>query len=240
MPKRSIFLVTANPKAVQAITAYFSDTESIPSVARSKGDYAALFSLKPDLVFFQGDWVDSKLAVRLVEFRTESPKTKFFSLGKASSAGFAWHGSIEFPIDEKAFRKTILAQVEFPNPIRLLVVSKASQLIGAVRDYFEARKDPAFQIAEASDEADFGKHCAVRLPHCLMVDSTTFAQAAELFQSLEKKQSRIPAVVFTNSATSDQILEIRKWRAPVFMDLNRVFDSMPDLLAIVKKLVVFS
>lgn len=239
MPKRSIFLVTANPKAVRAIAAYFSDTESIPSVVRSKGDYVTLFSSKPDFVFFQGDWVDSKLVARLVQFRTESPKTKFFSLGDANSTGFAWHGSIEFPIDEKAFRKTVLAQVEFPNPIRLLVVSKEPKLIEAIRDYFETRKAPAFQITEVSDEAGFGKHCAAHLPHCLIVDSTTFTQAAELFRNLEKKESRIPAVVFIDSTTR-QIPEIRKWKAPVFMEASRLLDFMPDVLALVKKLVVFS
>ena len=240
MPKRSIFLATANSKAIVAIAAYFSGTESIPSVIRSKGDYTTLFSSKPDFVFFQGDWVDSKTVVRLVQFKDESPKTKFFSLGETNSAGFVWDGSIEFPIDEKAFRKTILAKAEFPDPIRLLVISKQPQLMGTIKDYFEARQNPGFRVMEAAEETKIAKHFESNPPHCLMVDSSTFDGGAELFRRFEKKGFRIPAIVFTHMAAADQILGIRKWKAPVFMELNHVFDSMPDLLAVVKKLVIFS
>jgi hypothetical protein len=238
--KHSIFLITANPKAVAAITAYFSDTESIPSVIRSKGDYSTLFSSKPDIIFFQGDWADSKTTSRFAQFKSEFPRTKFFSLGETGSPGFAWDGSIEFPIDEKVFRKTVLAKSEFPKSICLLTVSGDSQLMKTVKDYFEARQNPEFSVLQATDEPGTLKHFGPSSPHCLIVDLSTVPAAADIFRRFEEKGLRIPAVVFTNSVTGDQIIEVRKWKAPVFMELSRVLDSMPDLYALVKKLVVFS
>lgn len=240
MPKHSIFLVTANPKAVATITTYFSDTDSIPSVIRSKGDYSALFSSKPDLVFFQGDWADSKAIARFAQFKNDFPKVKFFSLGEAETPGFAWDGAIEFPIDEKAFRKAVLAKVEFPKPTRLLTVSGQSRFMGTVKDYFEARQNPEFQVLQAANEAEVLKRFGPHSPHCLMVDVSTVAGAADIFRRLEEKGLRVPAIVFTTSTTASQIPEIRKWKAPVFMELGRIFDSMPDVLAAIKKLVIFS
>ena len=240
MPRHSVLLATDNSKAVAAITAYFSDTDSIPSVIRSKGDCAVLFSSKPNFVFFQGDWVDSKMTARLIQFKKEYSKAKFFTLGEAASPGFAWDGSVEFPVDEKNFRKAVLAKTEFPKPVRLLIMSGKPQLVGSVRDYFEARQNPDFQVLDAANEAGTLKHFGSDSPHCLLIDLSTVSGAGDIFHRLEEKGFHIPTIVFTHPSGMDQILELRKRKAPIFMELDRLSDSMPDLLAAVKKLIIFS
>src|SRR3989338_11451977 len=102
MSRQAILAATDNAKAIEFLTAYFSETESIPTVVRSKSDLSVFFSCEPDVVFFQGDWVDRRVASRLVQFKSGRPKLKCFSLGTVRQDGFDWDGGIDLPIDEKA------------------------------------------------------------------------------------------------------------------------------------------
>ena len=104
MSRRTIVIATDNNKSVEFLTAYFADTQSIPTVIRSKADLAVLSSCQPDLIFFQGDWVDQRNIGRLVQIKSAFPKVKCFSLGQVNQDGFSWDGGIELPVDEKPFR----------------------------------------------------------------------------------------------------------------------------------------
>ena len=81
MPKQSILVATANGKGIDFLSAYFADTQSIPSVIRSKGDLSALSDCHPDVMFFEGDWVDKRALERLEELKRNFSKLKSFCLG---------------------------------------------------------------------------------------------------------------------------------------------------------------
>ena len=46
-------------------------------------------------------------------------------------------------------KKTLLNQVELPDPIKLLIVDDETEIIDVIQDYFEVRKEPAFNVRTA-------------------------------------------------------------------------------------------
>ncbi len=78
-------------------------------------------------------------------------------------------------------------------------------------------------------------------PHCIILDiKMPVRTGVELYRDLSRSGFRIPTIIFIDSTAADDILEIRKWGAPVFIEKGGPSSSMPDMLALVKKLVAFS
>ena len=241
MPRQTILIATENNKSVEFLTAYFADTQSAPTIVRSKADFSTLSSCHPSVIFFQGDWVDPRTTSRLNHFKSALPKLKCFSLGPVSQSGFSWNGEIELPIDEKVFRKAVLSKMELPNPIKLLLVDDEVEIIEIVQDYFEVRKDPPFQVRTAHNGLEGFKLIEQDPPHCLVLDiKMPVRTGVELYRDLIRGGQRIPTIIFIDSTVADDIIEIRKWGSPVFVEKGGPSSAMPDMLALVKKLVAFS
>ena len=241
MPRQTVLIATENNKSVEFSAAYFSDTQSIPTVIRSKADFSTLSSCQPHLVFFQGDWVDQRTLSRLNHFKAAYPKLKCFSFGPVNHSGFSWDGEIGLPIDEKAFRKVVLSKVELPNPIKLLLIDDEAEIIEIVQDYFEVRKDPPFEVRTAFNGLEGFKLIEQDPPHCLVLDiKMPVRTGVELYRDLIRGGQRIPTIIFIDSTVADDIIEIRKWGSPVFVEKGGPSSAMPDMLALVKKLVAFS
>ncbi len=241
MVKQTILIATDNNKSIDFLTAYFADTQSIPTIIRSKSDLSALSSCQPSVVFFQGEWVDQRSIGHLIQFKSSCPKLKCFSLGSVRQDGFSWNGAVELPIDEKAFRKTVLSKMDFPNPTKLLLVDDEVEIIEIIQDYFEVRKDPSFEVRIALNGLEGFKLIEQDPPHCLVLDiKMPVRTGVELYRDLMKAGRRIPTIIFIDSTTADDIIEIRKWGAPVFVEKGGPSSSMPDMLALIKKLVAFS
>jgi len=140
MPKQAILVATENKKAIEFLTAYFADTQSTPTIIRSKQDIDVLFDLKPDFIFVQAEWIDGRLSELLRQFKTKLPKLRLFCLGRSPHEAVSnWNGVFEFPLDEKLFRKTLLAHVEFPPKIKLMVVDDEVEIGEMIQDYFGVR-----------------------------------------------------------------------------------------------------
>lgn len=241
MSRKSIFIVTDNPKSAEFLTGYFSETESAPTLIRSKSDSSQLFSLKPDFLFFHGDWADQRAIARLKQLKSNCPKLKCFSLGNPREGGFSWESVLELPFDEKIFRKILLSSIEVPDPIKLLLVDDEVEISELMQDYFEVRTDPHFHVRTAMNGLEAFKAIEKDPPHCLVLDiKMPVRTGVELYRDLAKGGRRIPTIIFIDSTSADDIIEIRKWGAPVFVEKGGPSSSMPDMLALIKKLVVFS
>ena len=241
MPNQTILVASDNPKAVEFLITYFSETQSILTVIRSKADLATVSLMKPNFIFFQGDWIDAKTSSRLNQFKSENPELLCFHLGPLRHAGFSWEGEIEFPLEEKAFRKVVLNKIKYQNPLKLLIVDDETEIVEIVQDYFEVRTDPPFQVRTAFNGLEGHKLIDKDLPNCLILDiKMPVKTGVELYRDVVRSGRKIPTIIFIDSTSPEDILEIRKWGNPVFVEKGGASSSMPDMLALVKKLVAFS
>ncbi|MBI1978036.1 MAG: response regulator [Candidatus Omnitrophica bacterium] len=241
MARQSILVATDNSKAIEFFTTYFSDTQSTPTVIRAKSDLSAFFSARPDFVFFQGDWFDLRTKNKLVEYKSRYPKAKYFVLGHPIQAGFTWDGILEFPVEGRSFRKVVLNRADLPNPIKLVAVDDEVEILEIVQDYFEGRTDPPVQMRIAHNGLEGFKLIEKDPPHCLILDiKMPVKTGVELYRDLVRSGRKIPTIIFIDSTSADDILEIRKWGAPVFVEKGGPSSSMSDMFALVKKLIIFS
>ena len=240
MPKKTVFVASDNRKAVEFIAGYFADTQSIPSIIRVKSDLPVLFETRAHMVFIQSEWLDKATIQHFSGYKVKTPDMKLFVLGRPPS-DCSPDGEIEFPVDDKAFRKTVLAQISYPEKINLLVVDDEPEIGEMVQDYFEVRQDPAFKIRLAHNGLEAFKMIEQEKPDCLVLDiKMPVRNGIELFQDLVKSGRKIPTIMFIDSSASDEIMEVRKWGSPSFVEKGGHYSSMPDMLALVKKLVAFS
>ena len=241
MSKRSVLLATENKKAIEHLITYLQDTESVPTVIRRKSDLAAISSCEPDLIFVESEWVDKRVANRLDQLKASRPKLGCFGLGARGQGRYAWDGVIDFPVDERQFQKTVFSKIDLPHPLRLLVVDDEQEVGTTLRDYFEGLKGADFEIRTASNGLEGFKAVEQMVPHCMILDiKMPVRSGVELYRDLCRAGYRIPTIFFIDSTASDDIREIRKWGMPVFVEKGGWQGSMPEMLALVKKLVAFS
>ena len=241
MPKRKILIGEDRENIVEFLADYFSDTKSIPIFAKSKQDVMdGLDMMNPDLVFMRVEWVDSPIAERLTRYRLDKPKTKFFSLGYSKNEAFKWENQFEVPTEIKAFRKTLLGELVFPSPIKLLVIDDEEGIGEIFKDFFELRKDPPFQVDFALNGLEGFKKIENMNPDCLVLDiKMPVRSGIDVYADMKKTGRAIPTVVFVDSSSSDEIAAIRKSGNPVFVEKTGSASSMPEMLALIKKLVYF-
>jgi len=242
MPRRSILVATGNKKAVELLTAYFADTQSIPAVIRSPADCADFLSkAELDFIFLDPDWIDERNLGQFKGLKSKNPSSKWLALGHPKVHQFPWDAEIELPIDEKQFQKIIFSHVAFPKRIKLMVVDDEADIIETIRDYFEVRKDPEFEVRSAVNGLEGFKRIKEDEPHCLILDiKMPVRTGVELYRDLVQSGRKIPTVIFIDSTAAEDTLEIRKFGSPAFVEKGGNHSSMPEMLNLVRKLVAFS
>ncbi len=241
MPKKSILIATDNQRAIEVITSYFQGTESAPIVVRAREIVKDLKGHVFDYIFFERGWMGERETLQLKQLRINGAKVKFVALGKSEENGFAWDHEIMFPIAEKEFRKVVFGISQFPNPLKLLVVDDEAEILEAFQDYFGARRDPQFSIRTAQNGLQGFQFIQSEIPHCMVLDiKMPVRTGIELYRDTSRAGIHVPTIIFIDSTASDNISEIRKWGAPIFVEKGGLQSSMPEMLALIKKLTLFS
>ena len=241
MPKRFILAATENKKAIEFLTAYFTDTQSIPAVIRSRADFTDVLPNGLNFILLDPDWLDERNVNRFKELKTKHPQSKWLALGHPKIQLFQWDGEIELPIDEKQFQKIMFAHTAFPKQVKLLVVDDEPEISEMIRDYFDVRKDPEFKVQTALNGLEGFKLIQKEEPNCLILDiKMPVKTGVDLYRDLIRSGRRIPTIIFIDSTAAEDILEIRKYGSPAFVEKGGNHSSMPEMLSLVKKLVAFS
>ena len=220
MPKRNILVGDDDKFTEMFLSEYFSETKSIPIFAKSNSDFINGFQmLKPDFVFVKVDWLDRHIFERLGTYRGEKPAAKFFSLGFAKDERFKWDNQFEVPLELKAFRKKLLAEVNYPAKVKLLVVDDEAGILELFKDFFELQKDPHLEVAVAHDGLEGFRLAQKMNPDCIILDiKMPVRSGVEFYADLKKSNRDIPTIVFLDATSPDEIAKIRQNGNPSFVE----------------------
>jgi len=241
MSKKNILVGDDDNKIIHFFTDFFADTKSIPIFCRSKEDLAQGFQMKPELIFMKTDWLDNEVKESLSEYSGTNERTKCFAIGQHKGADVKWDGVVELPLDPKIFRQILFSVITSPKHIKLLIIDDEQGVLDLFKDFFENRKEPEFEVQTAKDGLEGYNKIESFKPDCLILDvKMPVRSGIEVYADMYKKGIKIPTIIFIDSTSPDEISKIRKYGVPAFVEKAGPSSAMNEMLALIKKLLIFS
>lgn len=245
MPKRRIIVIQNDEAWNNYLIEAFEDTPSTPEIIHTTQDALPIIRQgKPDVVFINPKLCNKPLEVALQANRQSNREFRLFRLGKSSETSALCpfdDGFDEVPQSLHDFHKKLIQHLILPDPIRMLVVDDDPEVGEVFRDYFDHRKDPGFMVETAQDGNEAEEKLGKDSPHVLILDlKMPERDGRELFRDLKKQEKLPPTIVFFDAVSADEVLEIRKWGSPAFVEKGSQSSSMPVMSALIKKVIYFS
>lgn len=244
MPKRKVVVLENQEAWNRYLIEAFCDTPSTPEIARTAQEALPLIRQgNPDVVFSNGSLLTQPLTAALQTNRTRNAHFRAFHLGPAAGASsvYPFDGSFkEIPPSLYDFHKELVAHLPLPNPLRLLVVDDEPDIGEVFRDYFEHRTQPEFIIETARDGMEAEKQIEKNPPHVLILDiKMPVRDGREVYRELKQRQTLPPTIVFFDAVSSDEVLEIKRWGNPAFIEKGSPSSTMSEMSVLIRKIAYF-
>lgn len=244
MSERRIVILQNEPAWSDFLTEAFSDTPSVIQTACDAEEGTSLLRKgNPDVVFAAVCLLTRPIAAALQTHRATNPHFRVFRLGPAvEQAGpYPFDGGFDaLPSSLQEFHKRLVEALPVPDPIRLLVVDDEPGVGEAFREYFEHRARPSYLLTIARNGVEAEERFQAARPDVLVLDiKMPEKDGREVYRDLKAKGVLPPTIVFLDLFAADEVLEIRRWGSPAFVEKGAASSSMPALEALIKKLAFF-
>lgn len=223
---------------------YLSDVSAAISVVEEPSQAAAFFDrLLPSLVFAEPPFLNKALLQKLRVRKNTDPAFRAFLLGEDPAFSKDALFSAVFPatpsaVDlDKRFVETLL----MPETLRLLVVDDEEEIGSMVRDYFEGRKAPAFEIAYAANGREALEAIGRKQSDVILLDiKMPVMDGREFYEKLRAQNPGIPVIVFFDSISGEELSAMRRFGHPAVIEKGFKGSSLPAMMALVKRMVYFN
>jgi CheY-like chemotaxis protein len=148
-----------------------------------------------------------------------------------------------FPDDPASidFNKKFIESLPMPEKVRILVVDDEEEIGTMVRDYFEGRQAPTFEIACAPNGKEALAVIAKRKPDVIILDiKMPVMDGREFYAKLKASKLEIPVIVFFDSISGEELSEMRRSGNPAVLEKGYKGSSLSAMMFLVKKLVYFT
>ena len=244
MPKRKIIILQDEESWSHYLQEAFEDTSSSLVIGQSTQEALPLIRQgQPDVVFLNAKFLTQPLVAALRMHQSANAQFRVFRLDSAPEARSLYpfdDGFNEIPATLYDFQKQLVQHLPLPDPIRLLVVDDEPEVGEVFRDYFEHRTHPTFVVETAPDGVEAEKKIQSSPPHVLILDiKMPERDGRELYRELKNRGETLPTIIFLDLVSSEEVLEIRKWGNPAFVEKGSRSSSMPEMASLIKKLAYF-
>ena len=108
------------------------------------------------------------------------------------------------------------------------------------REYFDHWTSPRFVVETADDGLDGERKIEEFRPDVLILDiKMPRKDGRELYRDLVQKKKFIPTIVFFDIVSVDEVLEIRRYGNPAFVEKGSRASSMPEMAGLIQKIAYF-
>jgi len=245
MPKREVYLFDEHGSPWRDfLDEFLEDTASslrfFDSASKANREIS---SIRPELVFLSSKFVSPALAQKLKVLRVTTPGARIFCVGGDSGAsrGFDFDGSYGDPPEMKKFRKELVHILPMPETIRLLVIDDEAEVGAMVKDFFEGRRAPAFEVSLAENGEKGLRALIDNPPDVALLDiKMPVKDGREVYREIHRRGLKVPVIIFFDAIFGDEIAEIHKVGRPAVVEKGSKESSPPELMNLVKKIVLFS
>lgn len=244
MPKRRIVVIQNDQAWNDYLIEAFNDTPSEPEIfTTAQAALPVIRQGNPDVVFANASLLTAPLVAALRMHRTANADFRAFRLGfnAESASAYPFNDSFnEIPPTLYDFQKQLAPNLPLPEPVRLLIVDDEPGVGEIFRDYFDHRTKPIFIVETAQNGLEADEKIRKACPDVLILDiKMPQRDGRELYRGLKQKGSAPPTIIFFDLVSSEEVLEIRKWGNPAFVEKGSRSSAMPEMAALIKKLAFF-
>lgn len=239
MPRKDILLLDQEDSPWKPFLEEFLD--DTPSSVRliSDGSLAGLSSEQemPRLVFLDPSRLTLSGVQKLRAVNAVDPSIRFFGIGEGSRPDLSFAAAFgAVPPETLEFQKTLIANLELPASISLLVVDDEPEIGHLMKDYLEGRQNPSFRVRwEANGrlglEAIEKEH-----PDVLVLDiKMPELDGREVYREILRRGWTFPVIVFFDAITGEEASELREMGRPMIVDKGTPRATIPFLGELIQK-----
>ena len=223
---------------------YFSDTPATITIAEEPSQSAALFDkVLPSVLFSEPCFLSKSFLQKIKVRKNTDPAFRFCLLGAASAGDKEALFDAVFPDapSQADLNKRFVEMLPCPERLRLLVVDDEEEIGTMVRDYFEGRKSPVFEIQCAANGKKALEAIARKSPDVILLDiKMPVMDGREFYAELKKQKIEIPVIVFFDSISGEELSEMRRFGNPAVIEKGYKGSSLGAMMFLIKKLIYFS
>lgn len=207
------------------------DSPSQASAAFAQGGCAAAF-VNPDLL-------SMNFAQKLKALRESSP-FRLFCLGPSSRT---------LPFDDffegeppaiGAFQRKLAQHLDFPRKLSVLIVDDEKDIGHMIQDFLLDRSQPSFSVDYTPDGKLALEWLETRKYDCIILDvKMPVMDGREVYRNIVERRIAAPVIVFFDAISGQEIPDLYKIGRPAIVDKGSSQSSMPEMLALIKKMVYF-
>lgn len=244
MSKRSIIVIQDEEEWRQYLMEAFEDTVSCPDFVKSAQEALPAVRKKSfDVVFANPKLLNAPLVAALQMQRNSQQNFRCYSLGTEQEGSSTLlfddrFGSIPETLDD--FQRVVTKRLTFEKPIRLLVVDDEPEIRQVYRDFFDHRTEPQYIVETASNGKEAEVMIEKNFPDVLVLDiKMPVKDGRELYRDLKRAGRLPPTIVFFDIVSADDVLEIRRFGNPAFVEKGSRSSGMPEMASLIKKIAYF-
>ena len=246
MPARKILILDKLESPWPSyLVEFFEETLSRPQVvhdSKSAGNFVDLE--KPEIVFGNPTLFSLALVQKLKILKQNASEARLFQIGENSTAAgnLSFDASLgEEPSEFSEFQKKLTGSLPIPEVLQVLVVDDEPEIGTMVEDFFMDRTHPSFEVTCASNGKFALESIQKKRPDVIVLDlKMPVMDGAGFYRELKKRNLDIPVIVFFDSISGEEMMEVRKAGNPAVVEKGARQSAMPEMLRLMKKLIYFA
>ena len=223
---------------------FLEDTPSQLEIAFDAPSATTLLErTNPSMLFLNPELASPALKQKIKVNRLGAPEMRVFRVGPAKAAAaddFVWCDHFEMPENLVQFQKKISGHLVLPEEIRVLVVDDEFEIGAMIRDYLQGRAKPSFVVRHTDDGRKGLEILEKGECDVLILDvKMPIMDGRDVYRRIAEKKIKIPAILFFDSVSGDEWMDIRKIGRPAVVEKGGRESAMPEMMALIKKMVYF-
>lgn len=222
---------------------YLSDTPAVVSVAGDSAQASALFDRTlPGVLFAEPDFLTKAFLQKIKVRKSTDPAFRGCLLGEPSAGKkeFLFDAVFSVAPSQVDLNKRFVEILPMPEVLRLLVVDDEEEIGTMIRDYFEGRKDPAFEITCVANGKEALEAIKRERPDVIILDiKMPVMDGREFYAKLKAAKLEIPVIIFFDSISGEELSDMRRFGNPPVIEKGYKGSSLSAMMVLVKKLVYF-
>lgn len=195
-----------------------------------------------DMIFIQQDHLSLGLAQKIKILKQSHPEFLIFHLGKLAKNQHAipFDDTFVEPMNLSNFHKQFVQHLPLPAKIKILLIDDEKEVLIMMRDYLENRTHPSFDIQHCENGLIGLKSLENEEFHVVVLDvKMPVMNGREVYREIKARGIKTPVIIFFDAIFGDEMVEIHQFGQPAVVEKGAHASAMPDMAALIKKIVYF-